>query len=109
MNNKDNSTTKDTQTIEGCLDILGEPINTGDYVIFSMAKHRTLYKAKVIGWTAKRMRISYLDKNNNAASETKGSLLDHHSTRFVKISKLLMMRIKMGLDLSNGNPENVAL
>lgn len=90
-----------TSTLEGCLDLLGEPIYTDDFVAYSMIDHHELYKARVIGWTAKRIRISDLDKNNKDTNHS--ILLVHHSTRFIKIPKMMIMRLRMGLDLSEVN------
>lgn len=89
------------KTLEGCLDILGEPILTDDYVIYSMAGHRELFIAKVIGWTKHKMRLDILDRQNRETGRT--TLLEHHSTRFVKVQKMMMMRLRMGLDLSEVN------
>jgi len=89
---------KENNTQEGCLDILGEPIMTNDYVAYSKVDHRALFLSKVIGWTPKRIKVSELDKDYNASEYSTN--LEHPNTRFIKIPKIMIMRLKMGLDLS---------
>lgn len=92
---------QENKTLEGCLDILGEPILTDDYVAYSMAGHGELFKAKVIGWTKHKMRLAKLDENNTPSVHT--TVLEHHTARFIKIPKMMIMRLRMGLDLREVN------
>ena len=95
---------KPITTPEGCKDILGEPMYTGDFVAYSLSDHRELFLAKIIGWTPKRMKISDLNKKYQATDHV--SNLEHHDTRFIKVPKLMIARLRMGFDLSEVN-ENI--
>jgi len=80
-------------------------MHTGDYISYSMAGHRALYIAKIVGWTPKRMKVAELNKKYNVSKYSTN--LEHHNTRFIKISKMLIMQLKMGMNLSKMNKEEL--
>ena len=70
-----------SDTPEGCLDMVGQPLHTGDFIVVPHKEYRQLQIAEITGWTPKKMKVRYLI---NAGFSTEGRL-DISSDKYVKI------------------------
>ena len=77
-------------TPEGFKDMLGIPLHTGDYVIVSHPEYRRLQAGKIVGWTAKKVRVSYIIEND-LFSKGKLGVIAPESNNFVKVDEQSVM------------------
>ena len=82
------------KTPEGFLDMMGEPLYTGDYVILPHPDYRLLQIGQIVGWTAKKVRVKFIIENSSWGS-IKPSVMLPESRKFVKTTEYFFSMAKL--------------